>query len=126
MEFYFFFHGKSWKCQGKKNWLQRGNPAMASTESCGVRCNGLNDSCLFTRIVTPPPDLSGRFFLRIFYALNLTRQDYFRWGSLRRTISGLTKDRKCRNFSRLALVSPLAFHWAHIKLLDGFGVERGV
>ena len=98
---------------------------MASTESCGVRGIGLKDNCLFTRIATPPPGLSGRFFLRILYALNLTRQGSFQWVSLRRTISGLTKDIKCRNSSSLDLVSPLAFHWTHMKLLDGFGVARG-
>ena len=92
---------------------------MASTESCEVSGSGLNESCLFTRIGTPPPGLSGRFFLRILYTLNLTRQDYFQRVSLKRTISGLTKDRKCRNSS-----SPLAFHWTHLKLLDGFGVVR--
>ena len=97
---------------------------MASTESCGFSGNGLNESCLFTRIGTPPPGLSGRFFLRILNALNLTRQDSFQWVSLKRAISGLTKDRKCRNSSSLALVSSLAFHWTYLKLLDGFGVVR--
>ena len=34
-------------------------------------------------------------------------------------MSGATNERNCLNFSKLALVRPLAFHWITLKLLEG-------
>lgn len=43
----------------------------------------------------------------------------FQCVSLKRTILEETKERNCLNSSSLAFVSPLAFHWTHLKLLGG-------